>query len=145
LVRTLVEEVDDPRVFVLDPDCVPFHNVDLLAHSIAVVSSPTSMLAEYAAMGGRPILLALPDTRYYHGEIIERLFTPYSRAVRSVDDMEAAIREALQHPRFVLEAAERSALSRAFGEPDGKSAERLADRVLEGVEKQRREAISPPG
>ena len=68
-VRTVVGRVASPRVHVVDPDFVPFHNLDVMEDAVTVITSPTSFLAEFAAMGMRPIMLALPDTAYYHGTI----------------------------------------------------------------------------
>lgn len=129
MVRALVAEIGDPRATVLHPDCVPFHNVDLLAHSLTIVSSPTSMLAEYATMGARPTVLILPDTTYFHGTVIENLFIPFGRIVRTVEEIEPAIREVLEGP-VALNEAQRAALAHAFGPSDGQSGRRTVEAIL---------------
>ena len=86
-VRTVVGKIGSPKLHVIDPTSLPYHNVEVLQHALAVVSSPTSMLAEFAAMGGVPIALTLPETGYYHGKIIEDLFRPFSISVSAVDEI----------------------------------------------------------
>jgi hypothetical protein len=133
-VRAVVGRIESEHLHVVDPDVAPFHNLDVLQHAVTVVTSPTSLLAEFASMGARPILLALPETAYYHGRIIEDLFAPFCIVVAEVGQIEAAVEGALEASErgvAALDAGQRAALAHAFGEPDGKSADRLVDGILE--------------
>ena len=102
------------------------------------MTSPTSLLAEFATMGARPILLALPETAYYHGRIIEQLFAPFCIVVNDVAGIEAAVEEALgasERGPLGLDPAQTAALTRGFGAPDGRSADRLVEGVLHRLER----------
>src|SRR5262249_16667504 len=86
-VRAAAARIDDPRLHVLDPYASPLHNGELLAHAVTVVSSPTSFLGEFAAMGGLPILLSFPETHFYHGRKAHDLFTGFCHVVHNVEEV----------------------------------------------------------
>jgi hypothetical protein len=129
LVREVAAAVGDDRVHVFDPHASPYHNADLLCHAITAVSSPTSMLAEFAAMGGGPILLRLPETLYYYGRSIHDVFTGFCRVVERVDDMAAATAEVIARDQRSLSPEQAAALADGFGPGDGRSAARLLDEI----------------
>lgn len=136
-VRTVVGKIGSPKLHVIDPTSLPYHNLEVLQHALAVVSSPTSMLAEFAAMGGVPIALTLPETGYYHGKIIEDLFRPFSISVSAVDEIGDALRRAIarnEEEGGGLKEAERAGLARAFGPSDGSIGAGFVDLILQQME-----------
>ena len=137
-VRRLVAEVGDPKLHVLDPDFVPFHNVELLRHAATVISSPTSLLAEFASLGGRPIALALPETVSYLGRNVERVFAGVAEFVRAESEFEAVLERVLSDPGGA--SPERDlALAAGFGPPDGRS----GDRLIEAIARTRENSTRP--
>lgn len=134
-VRAAAAAINSPRLHVFDPNASPFHNGELLAHAVTVVSSPTSFLAEFAAMGGVPILLSLPETRYYYGNKAHEDYAQMSHAVRDINELDKAVRDLIVHPGTLTPAAadRERVLSSYFGPPDGCSAERFANAVQQVI------------
>ena len=111
----------------LDPSAAPLHNGELLAHALAVVSSPTSFLAEFAVMGGVPFLLSFNETHFYHGRKLHDLYTSFCHVITDAAQLGQALRRLLANPNTIEPYLEDrlSAVSRLFGPSDGHSADRL--------------------
>ncbi len=127
-IRAQAAAVGDPRLHVLDPEMLPYHNADLLAHAVTVVSSPTSLLAEFAAMGGTPVVLGLPETRHYHGDRLTDLCGTFARVCSNLERLEPLVADLLRAPAGDEQPPRRSdeALAWAYGPCDGRSADRAA-------------------
>ncbi len=125
--RQIVHKIGDAKLHVFDPYTMPFHNADLLKHAVTVVSSPTSLLAEFASMGGLPLLLRLPETEFYYGAETHNQCAAFCQEVRSIGDLPEAIRQLLASPMTTKPdaAARERGLRPYFGPSDGNSAARF--------------------
>lgn len=87
------------------------------------------MLAEFASMGGLPILLELPEGIYYYGRRAHESFVPFSLVVRDPANLAAAVREAVARDQRDMSPQQRAGFMASFGEPDGHRCAHLIERV----------------
>jgi len=130
-----VRKIDSMQLHVVDPTASGYHNAQLLKNALTVVSSPTSFLAEFAATGGAPIALSLPETRYYHGDRLHELYGGFCAMAHNLDELRKLLRTAIECPEAIEPSrlAREVALSQYFGPSDGKSATRYAEVVAAAI------------
>lgn len=116
------------NIVVLDPD-PPFHNVHYIAASDVVVSTPTTMLAEAAAVGVPALTLALAGWERVMpiGEEVLSELGQVAPVVRTADEF----RQKLESIFDGSNPSKPVALSRLFGKISGGNSAAVTDKITE--------------